>query len=78
VYRTPEAAALGALADCREDELKWIGKAFSVTAVRCDGILLFDADIGHNDGMTHTDHDGFVDFLKGNNWLDSDCTVSVC
>lgn len=77
VYRTPEAAALGALADCREDELDWIGNAFSVTAVRCDGILLYGADIGHNDGMTHTDHDGFVDFLKGNDWLDSDWITDI-
>lgn len=77
VYRTPEAAALGALADCREDELDWIGNAFSVTAVRCDGILLYGADIGHNDGMTHTDHDGFADFLKNNDWLDSDWTTDI-
>jgi len=77
VYRTPEAAALGALADCREDELDWIGNTFSVTAVRCDGILLYGADIGHNDGMTHTDHDGFVDFLKNNDWLNSDWITDI-
>jgi PHD/YefM family antitoxin component YafN of YafNO toxin-antitoxin module len=77
VYRTPEAAALGALADCREDELDWIGNAFSVTAIRCDGILLYGADIGHNDGMTHTDHEGFVDFLKNNDWLDSDWITDI-
>lgn len=43
-----------------------------MTAVRCDGILLHGADIGHNDGMTHTDYDGFLDFLKNNNGLYSD------
>lgn len=77
VYRTPEAAALAALAEGLDDEPDWPGDAFSVTVVRCNGILLYGADTAHNDGMTHTDRHGFVDFLKGNDWLDSDWVVDV-
>lgn len=77
VYRTPQAAALAVLANCTEEELGWAGDDFSVTTVRCDGIRLYGADTGHNGGMTHTDHVGFVDFLKGDDWLDSDWIVDV-
>jgi hypothetical protein len=77
VYRRPEAAALAALANCLDDELDCLGNAFSVTAVRCDGILLYGADTGHNDGMTHTDLYGLLEFLKGKNWLDSDWLADV-
>lgn len=77
VYRTPQAAALAALANCTDDELQWAGGDFSVTTVRCDGIRLYGADTGHNGGMTHTDHIGFIEFLKGDDWLDSDWIIDV-
>lgn len=77
VYRTPQAAALAALANCTGEELEWAGDDFSITTVRCDGIRLYGADTGHNGGMTHTDHGGFVEFLKGDDWLDSDWIVDV-
>lgn len=77
VYRTPQAAALAALANCADEELEWVGGDFSVTTVRCDGIRLYGADTGHNGGMTHTDHVGFFEFLKGGDWLDSDWIVDV-
>lgn len=77
VYRTPQAAALAALANCTDEELEWAGNNFSVTTVRCDWIRLYGADTGHNGGMTHTEHGGFVDFLKGDDWLDSDSIVDV-
>lgn len=72
MYRTPQAAALAALANCTDEELESIGNDFSVTTVRCDGIQLYGADIGHNGGMTHTDLEGFERFLEGKDWLDSD------
>lgn len=77
VYRRPDAAALAALAARLDDEPEWSGNSFSVTTVCCDGILLYGADTGHNDGMTHTDRYGFVDFLKGSDWLESDWVAEV-
>ena len=72
VYKTPVAAALGALADNDVEDIEDSGDCYSVYVVRCDGILLYCADIGHNDDMTHTDLDGFLYFLKGDDWTDSD------
>ncbi|WP_426174903.1 hypothetical protein [Massilia sp. TWR1-2-2] len=69
VYRTPQAAALAALANCTDEELARVGDEFSVATARCDGILLHSAEIGHNGGMTHTDLEGFASFLEGNDWI---------
>lgn len=77
VYKTPVAAALGALADYEVGDVDEYGDFFSVYVVRCDGILLYCADIGHNDDMTHTDRDGFIYFLEGYDWTDSDWVCDI-
>ncbi|MBG6222141.1 MULTISPECIES: hypothetical protein [unclassified Janthinobacterium] len=77
VYRTPQAAALAALANCTDEELDRVGDEFSVATARCDGILLHSADIGHNGGMTHTDLDGFKRFLEGNDWMECDWITDI-
>ncbi|WP_070303387.1 hypothetical protein [Janthinobacterium sp. HH104] len=71
-YKTPVAAALGALAYYDVKYIDKCGDFYSVYVVRCDGVLLYCADIGHNDDMTHTDRDGFIYFLKGEDWTDRD------
>lgn len=68
VYNTQQAAALSALSDALEnyepDELE-DETDFSVHAVElANGSIVYAADVGHNDGMTHTDDWGFSSFIE--------------
>ena len=67
VYNTQQAAALSALVDALEDyepdELE-DETDFSVHAVElANGSIVYAADVGHNDNMTHTDDWGFASFI---------------
>jgi len=73
LYSCPAAAALRALVDWEDDGTS----EFSVHTVRVNGETLYGADTGHNDGMTHTDRDGFIGFLRGDDWLDADWIQDV-
>jgi len=77
LYKSPEAAALAALSEHSQEDADPERDRFSVDARSCDGELLYAADVGHNDSMTHTDTEGFIFFLKGRNWLDSEWVTDV-